>query len=57
MAVDDFDGYVAGTPDDVAETLRPYLAMGFETFIVRMPAPYDHETIRRMPEVAERLTC
>ena len=53
---DDFGGYVAGTPAEVAEILRPYRELGFETFIVRMPAPYDHETIERMPEVAELLT-
>ena len=33
----------------------PYLALGFETIIVRMPAPYDRETIERMPRVAELL--
>lgn len=53
---DDFGGYVAGTPGEVADILRPYRELGFETFIVRMPAPYDHETIERMPEVAELLT-
>jgi alkanesulfonate monooxygenase SsuD/methylene tetrahydromethanopterin reductase-like flavin-dependent oxidoreductase (luciferase family) len=51
----DFGGYVAGTPAEVADTLRPYMDLGFETFIIRMPAPFDHETIERMPEVAERL--
>lgn len=53
--VDDFGGYVAGTPSEVADILRPYRDLGFETFIVRMPAPYDHETIERMPEVAKLL--
>jgi alkanesulfonate monooxygenase SsuD/methylene tetrahydromethanopterin reductase-like flavin-dependent oxidoreductase (luciferase family) len=53
--VDDFGGYVAGTPAEVADILRPYRDMGFETFIVRMPAPFDDETIERMPEVAELL--
>ncbi len=53
---DDFGGYVAGTPGEVADILRPYRELGFETFVVRMPAPYDHETIERMPEVAELLT-
>jgi alkanesulfonate monooxygenase SsuD/methylene tetrahydromethanopterin reductase-like flavin-dependent oxidoreductase (luciferase family) len=55
VGVDDFGGYVAGTPAEVAGILRPYRDMGFETFIVRMPAPFDHETIERMPEVAELL--
>jgi alkanesulfonate monooxygenase SsuD/methylene tetrahydromethanopterin reductase-like flavin-dependent oxidoreductase (luciferase family) len=56
VAIDDFGGYVAGTPDGVAETLGPYRELGFETFVVRMPAPYDHETIERMREVAALLT-
>jgi hypothetical protein len=28
--------------------------MGFTTVIVRMPAPYDRETIDRMADVRER---
>ncbi len=52
VAPDDFGGYLAGTPAEIAEALRPFRDMGFETFIVRMPAPYDQETIERMPEVA-----
>jgi alkanesulfonate monooxygenase SsuD/methylene tetrahydromethanopterin reductase-like flavin-dependent oxidoreductase (luciferase family) len=56
VAIDDFGGYVAGTPAEVAGTLRSYRDLGFETFIVRMPAPYDLETIERMREVAEILT-
>ena len=48
----DFGSYLAGSPAEVADTLRRYLDLGFETVIVRMPAPYDRETIERMPEVA-----
>jgi F420-dependent oxidoreductase-like protein len=50
---DDMGGSIAilGAPTEVADTLRPYLELGFETFIVRMPAPYDRETIDRMAEV------
>ena len=44
-----------GSPTEVADALRPYVELGFETFIVRMPAPYDRETIDRMAEVRERL--
>ena len=44
-----------GSPTEVADALRPYLGLGFETFIVRMPAPYDRETIDRMAEVRELL--
>ncbi len=44
--------HLAGPPELVADELRPYVAMGFGTIIVRMPAPFDHETIARMGEVA-----
>ena len=40
-----------GPPTLMAETLRPYLDLGFSTVIVRMPAPFDRETIDRLPEV------
>ena len=54
----DMDGFgqtVAGSPAEVADILRPYRDLGFSTFIVRMPAPYDRETIERMPEVGALL--
>ena len=44
-----------GSPTEVADALRPYVELGFETVIVRMPAPYDRETIDRMGRVAELL--
>ena len=44
-----------GSPDEVADQLRPYAELGFETVIVRMPAPYDRETIDRMALVQERV--
>ncbi len=43
------------SPAEAADRIRPYAEMGFETVIVRMPAPYDRETIDRMAEVQERL--
>ncbi len=46
---------LTGSPAEVAETIRPYAELGFETVIVRMPAPYDRETIDRMAEVRELL--
>jgi alkanesulfonate monooxygenase SsuD/methylene tetrahydromethanopterin reductase-like flavin-dependent oxidoreductase (luciferase family) len=52
---DDFGGYLAETPTNVAAEIRRHLDLGFETVIVRMPAPYDYETIERMREVAELL--
>ena len=45
----------AGAPAEVAEAIRPYRDLGFSTVIVRMPAPYDHQTIERIGEVAEAL--
>jgi F420-dependent oxidoreductase-like protein len=44
-----------GPPAATADAIRPYLEMGFETVIVRMPAPYDQETIERMASVRELL--
>lgn len=44
-----------GEPARVADRLRPYVEMGFRHFIVRMPAPYDAETIARIGEVAALL--
>jgi alkanesulfonate monooxygenase SsuD/methylene tetrahydromethanopterin reductase-like flavin-dependent oxidoreductase (luciferase family) len=44
-----------GSPEVVAESLRPYVDLGFRTVIVRLPAPYDRETIERMSEVGALL--
>jgi F420-dependent oxidoreductase-like protein len=43
------------SPAEAADTIRPYQEMGFSTVIVRMPAPYDRETIDRMGEVRDLL--
>ena len=40
-----------GPPEAIAEAYRPYLDLGFTTVIARMPAPFDRETIDRLPEV------
>ena len=42
---------LTGSPERAADTLRPYLDLGFSTVIVRMPAPFDRETIDRLPEL------
>jgi alkanesulfonate monooxygenase SsuD/methylene tetrahydromethanopterin reductase-like flavin-dependent oxidoreductase (luciferase family) len=47
--------HLAGPPDEIAAAIRPYRDLGFGTVIVRMPAPYDEETIDRMGEVVEAL--
>jgi F420-dependent oxidoreductase-like protein len=46
---------LTGSPETIVDTIRPYLALGFSTVIVRMPAPFDRETIDRLPEVASLL--
>jgi alkanesulfonate monooxygenase SsuD/methylene tetrahydromethanopterin reductase-like flavin-dependent oxidoreductase (luciferase family) len=47
--------HLAGPPARVADAIRPYAELGFETIIARMPAPYDDETIARVGEVGEIL--
>jgi F420-dependent oxidoreductase-like protein len=37
-----------GTPEMVAERLRPYLGIGFRHFIMGHPAPHDAESLERM---------
>jgi F420-dependent oxidoreductase-like protein len=44
-----------GPPEAVAAALRPYVDLGFATIIVRLPAPYDAETIARIGEVRAAL--
>jgi alkanesulfonate monooxygenase SsuD/methylene tetrahydromethanopterin reductase-like flavin-dependent oxidoreductase (luciferase family) len=40
-----------GPPATIADGLRPYRDLGFGTVIVRLPGPYDPETIERIGEV------
>jgi F420-dependent oxidoreductase-like protein len=40
-----------GPPEAIADGLRPYLRFDVRMISVRFPAPYDRETIERMPEV------
>ncbi len=47
---------LTGPPEAIADAIRPYRDLGFGTVIVRMPAPYDPQTIARIGEVAEHLT-
>jgi alkanesulfonate monooxygenase SsuD/methylene tetrahydromethanopterin reductase-like flavin-dependent oxidoreductase (luciferase family) len=44
-----------GSPSEVAEAIRPYVDLGFATIIVRLPAPYDRETLARIGEVRAAL--
>jgi alkanesulfonate monooxygenase SsuD/methylene tetrahydromethanopterin reductase-like flavin-dependent oxidoreductase (luciferase family) len=44
-----------GPPELVADAIAPYRDLGFGTVIVRLPAPYDRETIERIGEVGALL--
>jgi alkanesulfonate monooxygenase SsuD/methylene tetrahydromethanopterin reductase-like flavin-dependent oxidoreductase (luciferase family) len=47
---------IAGTPEEVARALTPYLDIGFDTFLVMERTPLDHESLRLfMHDVAPRL--
>jgi alkanesulfonate monooxygenase SsuD/methylene tetrahydromethanopterin reductase-like flavin-dependent oxidoreductase (luciferase family) len=46
---------LVGSPDLLAEQLRPILELGFTHLIADLLAPYDAETIERLPELRERL--
>jgi alkanesulfonate monooxygenase SsuD/methylene tetrahydromethanopterin reductase-like flavin-dependent oxidoreductase (luciferase family) len=48
---------LTGSPETIVEALRPYVALGFSTVIARMPAPFDRETIERLPEVVALLSA
>ena len=43
----DDDTFWEGTPEDIADRLRPYVELGFTTIISEQPAPYDVETLER----------
>ena len=46
-----------GPPAAVAAAIRPYVDLGFTTIIVRLPAPYDAETLARIGEVRAALVA
>ena len=45
----------AGTPAAVAQELRAHVDAGFAHILFSLRAPFDHETIERMPEVRRLL--
>ena len=45
--VEDDDTFWNGSPEQMAEKLRPYVDLGFHTVISEQPAPFDQETIER----------
>jgi alkanesulfonate monooxygenase SsuD/methylene tetrahydromethanopterin reductase-like flavin-dependent oxidoreductase (luciferase family) len=46
--VENDDTFWNGTPQQLADRLRPYVEMGFRTVISEQPAPYDVETLERL---------
>ena len=54
LADDDDEAFV-GSPEKIADELRPIVELGFRHIIVDTMAPYDAETLERLPEVRERL--
>jgi alkanesulfonate monooxygenase SsuD/methylene tetrahydromethanopterin reductase-like flavin-dependent oxidoreductase (luciferase family) len=47
--------HLQGPPSLVVDAIAPFRELGFETVIVRLPAPFDRETIERMPDVWSQL--
>jgi alkanesulfonate monooxygenase SsuD/methylene tetrahydromethanopterin reductase-like flavin-dependent oxidoreductase (luciferase family) len=45
--VEDDDTFWNGSPEQMADKLRPYVDLGFRTVISEQPAPYDVETLER----------
>jgi alkanesulfonate monooxygenase SsuD/methylene tetrahydromethanopterin reductase-like flavin-dependent oxidoreductase (luciferase family) len=45
--VEDDDTFWEGSPEEIADRLRPYVELGFRTVISEQPAPYDVETLER----------
>jgi len=43
----DDDTFWEGSPEEIADMLRPYLELGFATILSEQPAPYDVETLER----------
>jgi alkanesulfonate monooxygenase SsuD/methylene tetrahydromethanopterin reductase-like flavin-dependent oxidoreductase (luciferase family) len=46
--VEDDDTFWEGSPEEIADRLRPYVDLGFRTVISEQPAPYDIETFERL---------
>jgi alkanesulfonate monooxygenase SsuD/methylene tetrahydromethanopterin reductase-like flavin-dependent oxidoreductase (luciferase family) len=45
--VEDDDTFWNGSSEELADRLRPYVALGFRTIISEQPAPYDAESLER----------
>lgn len=47
----DDETFWIGTADEVTERMLAYREVGFHTFVIEMPAPYDRETMETLTEV------
>jgi F420-dependent oxidoreductase-like protein len=54
LADDDADVYL-GSPEKIADQLRPIVELGFRHVLIDAMAPYDAQTLERLPEVRELL--
>ncbi len=52
---DESDHAYLGSPAQIADELRPIVELGFRHVIADLMAPYDAETLDRLPEVRELL--
>ncbi|MEO8247511.1 MAG: LLM class flavin-dependent oxidoreductase [Chloroflexota bacterium] len=43
-----WENQLVGTPEQVAEKMRPFLGIGYRHFIIGFPSPYDAESMERM---------
>jgi alkanesulfonate monooxygenase SsuD/methylene tetrahydromethanopterin reductase-like flavin-dependent oxidoreductase (luciferase family) len=48
---------LCGPPAAIADAWRPFVALGFRHLVVDFPAPYDRETLERLPEVRALLAA
>ena len=46
---------LCGPPASIADAWQPFVELGFRHLVVDFPAPYDRETLERLPEVRELL--
>ncbi len=53
----DDDAVFVGSPAKIADELRPVVELGFRHLILDAMAPYDAETIERLPEVRDLLSA
>jgi F420-dependent oxidoreductase-like protein len=52
----DDDQVFVGSPDKIADELRPIVEVGFRHILIDAMAPYDAETLERLPQVRELLS-